>query len=372
MNTKDVLEIRRRFKKDLCTFTRLCGCYVDVDRNKITTFNQNFLNLDDEEFYKYLDIVNTMFKGKIGDKLGNQLLELKFTEGETGPGSMAAQLLQLRSDLKNEEALDAFYDLIIDSYDYVGNYLILVFHDAYDVMTKTSDNNEIDESEDVYEYLICAICPVHLTAPGLQYREDDNRIALRIRDWVVGKPDTGFLYPAFTDRKEDREHLLFYSHDAANPHHETMECGLLCEPKLTGAEKRNLFEEAVKHAVGEDLLEDALMKFNAALWEMPAKEGEKPDENSTVVDAERLKYILALTDIQEVYTEEIMKRYIKIFESEYPEGHRLFNKKYLKLAWKEQQREGWKKLLISAAKELERVTGEETDLTKRIYAAVTR
>lgn len=29
--------------------------------------------------------------------------------------------------------MDAFYDLVIDSYDYVGNYLILVFHDAYDV-----------------------------------------------------------------------------------------------------------------------------------------------------------------------------------------------------------------------------------------------
>lgn len=82
--------------------------------------------------------------------------------------------------------MDAFYDLVIDSYDYVGNYLILVFHDAYDVMTKTSDNNKLDESEEVYEYLLCAICPVNLTKPGLGYREDENRIGPRIRDWVVG------------------------------------------------------------------------------------------------------------------------------------------------------------------------------------------
>jgi len=56
MNKKDILELKRRFKKDACTFTRLCGCYVDADRNKVTTFGETFLNLEDEEFYKYLEI----------------------------------------------------------------------------------------------------------------------------------------------------------------------------------------------------------------------------------------------------------------------------------------------------------------------------
>ena len=36
MNKKDILELKRRFKKDACTFTRLCGCYVDADHNKVT------------------------------------------------------------------------------------------------------------------------------------------------------------------------------------------------------------------------------------------------------------------------------------------------------------------------------------------------
>lgn len=74
--------------------------------------------------------------------------------------------------------MDTFYDMIIDSYDYVGNYLILIFHDAYDVMTKTSDNDKLDESEEVYEYLLCAICPVNLTKPGLGYREDETASGL--------------------------------------------------------------------------------------------------------------------------------------------------------------------------------------------------
>ena len=60
MNKKDILELKRRFKKDACTFTRLCGCYVDADRNKVTTFGETFLNLEDEEFYKYLEIAKRL------------------------------------------------------------------------------------------------------------------------------------------------------------------------------------------------------------------------------------------------------------------------------------------------------------------------
>ena len=43
MNKKDVLEIKRRFRKEACTFTRMCGCYVDADHNKITKIGETFL-----------------------------------------------------------------------------------------------------------------------------------------------------------------------------------------------------------------------------------------------------------------------------------------------------------------------------------------
>ena len=54
MNKKDVFELKRRLKKEECTFTRMCGCYVDANKNIILHLNETFLNLVDEEFYKYL------------------------------------------------------------------------------------------------------------------------------------------------------------------------------------------------------------------------------------------------------------------------------------------------------------------------------
>lgn len=208
MNKKEVLELKRRFKKEAATFTRVCGCYVDGNHNKVCKFGNTFLNLEEDEFYKYLEIANKALSGTIG----NNLLELKFPIEEEEVGGRQHILMALRaSKLEDENLLDTFYDLVIDTYDHAGNYLIVLFHDAYDVMTRTKDNNNLDESEEVYEYLICAICPVDLSKPGLGFLEEEHRIGPRVRDWVVGAVDTAFLFPAFNDRSTDIHSTLFYT-----------------------------------------------------------------------------------------------------------------------------------------------------------------
>ena len=151
MNKKEILEIKRRFKKEEASFSRLVGCYVDCNKNKICKFGGKFLNLEEEEFHKYLEIANKALSGT----LGNNLLELSFPLQEEEVGGRQQILMALReSKLEDENLLDTYYDLIIDTYDEVGNYLILLYHDSYDVMTRTSDNDNLDESEEVYNYLI--------------------------------------------------------------------------------------------------------------------------------------------------------------------------------------------------------------------------
>ncbi len=116
-----------------------------------------------------------------------------------------------RSGLKEDALLSILYESIIDNFEYTGNYLILVYHDVYDVMTKTSDKLKLDESEEVYEYILCAICPVSLSKAGLGYFDEENEIKSRIRDWVVEVPAVGFTYPAFIDRGSDVDALMFYT-----------------------------------------------------------------------------------------------------------------------------------------------------------------
>ena len=249
MNKKDVMELKKRFKKEACSIDRLAGCYVDAGKNKAIKFNESFLNMDDEEFYKYLEIAKKTLTGT----LGNNILELDFPLEEEATGGKQHFLYALRNDgLCSEDLLDRLYDLIIDGYNYVGNYLILVFHDTYDIITKTSDNMKLDESEEVYEYLLVSICPVVLSKAGLGVREDENRIGARIRDWVVGVPDLGFLFPAFDNRSADIHKVDYFIRDAKDSHSEVISDVLGCAPRMTATEQRNTFSAIVKRAFLND------------------------------------------------------------------------------------------------------------------------
>ena len=69
MKKRDALELTRRMKKEGCTFTRMCGCYVNPGKEKVVTFGKTFLNLEDDEFYKYLEIAKKTLSGAVGDQL---------------------------------------------------------------------------------------------------------------------------------------------------------------------------------------------------------------------------------------------------------------------------------------------------------------
>lgn len=316
MNKKDVSELKRRLKKDDCTFTRMCGCYVDGERSKVVTFGETFLNLEEEELYKYLEIAKKTLSGT----LGNNLMEFEFPTEEKAPGGRQQFLMALRESLlKNDDLLDRFYDLIIDNYSYAGNYLILVFHDAYDVMTKTTDNNKLDESEEVFEYLLCAVCPVVLSKPALGYRADENRIGPRIRDWVVSLPETGFLFPAFTDRSSDIHSVMCYHKNPKDPHNEFVEGVFGCAPKRTATEKKQVFESIIKNAFGEDdeASREVFCDIQHGLSDMA--QSQEDEDAPVLLTSQTIGEIIEESSIPETAADMIKKSYTEEFEDEIPE-----------------------------------------------------
>lgn len=294
MNKKDVFELKARLKKTGCTFTKMCGCYVNSDKEILVNFNETFLNLEEDEFYKYLDIAKKTLSGT----MGNNLIELDFPLEEEKTGGKQQFLMGLReSKLKNEGLLATFYQQIIDSYEYAGNYLILIFHDAYDVMTKASDNSKLDESEEVYEYLLCAICPVELTKPGLGYLIDENRIGPRNRDWVVGAPETGFVFPAFTDRSTDIHSVMFYTKSAIEPHKELMELALGCPAKTTATEQKNAFQKIINTAINDS------EKSSKIFSDIQENLNQLVEEQATLSDSSEEPVLLTNESVQEILQE---------------------------------------------------------------------
>ena len=201
MNKKDVTELKRRIKIDQTTISRIAGAYVNGEKEILTTFSDSYWNFDEDEQFKYIDIASKSMSGT----MGNNLLSLEFPAEEDGTsGGMSASLYALKeSKLEDEGMLKSFYSHIIDNYDTIEHFLIVLFYDTYDIPMKTKDGMLLDDSEEVYDYIICAICPVKLTNGGLSYSPKENRIKTRIRDWVVSPVESAFVYPAFTDRSSD-------------------------------------------------------------------------------------------------------------------------------------------------------------------------
>ena len=329
MTKKDILELKRRMKKEACTFTKLCGCYVDGNKNIILKINETFLNLKDEEFFKYLDIAKKALSGTIG----NNLLELEFAPVGEGENSMQSFLLGMRdSKLKNEALLDRLYEKIIEKYDYTGNYLILLFHDAYDVVIKTSDNNKLDESEEVYDYVLCAVCPVELSKAALGYREDENRIGARMRDWVVGMPEVGFLYPAFTDGSTDIHAVMYYTKDAKETHTEFMEEILGCKSRRSGTEEKETFKSVIENVIGDDeQSNEVFIKLQKNLNYMIEEEEalNYGSKEPLMLTNSSVKELMEDTDISDEIKGKIEKAYDETFGEEPPEAKNLLDKKAL-------------------------------------------
>lgn len=269
MTRQEIKEIKRLFTLNNCAVTSICGCYVDGEKNIKDRWSEPFLTMEEEDIFKYLEIFRKCFSGG----MGKNLITLPI-----GRGDIRQDFLKLRdSRLMEEAVMDAFYQRIIDTYAYVGNYLILVIHDVYDVPGKVKDGTELqDASEEAYEYILACICPVKLQKPGLGYSSEKNTFTHVERDWLLSPPELAVLYPAFHDRSEDREAALLYARDLQEPDKEFIARLLGCSIEMTDKEERAAFADILQDTLGEADLKE-VREINKTLLEYASEHAADPE-----------------------------------------------------------------------------------------------
>lgn len=361
MRKKDILELKKRFKKDHCTFTKMCGCYVNGEKNILLKFRETFLNLEEDDYFKYLEIAKKVLSGTIE----NNILELNFELNEEHVNEKQLEFMKLKnSQLKDDLLLDYFYNSIINNYDYEGNFLILIFHDAYDIITKTKDNAKLDESEEVYEYILCAICPVELSKAGLRYFEEENSIKSRTRDWVVEAPSNGFVFPAFINRTTDVNSIMYYTKNAKDTHPELMENVLGCPSKQTNTEKKETFNDILRDALGPDE-----KKSDHFFMEIQESLNNKIEEHNIIHEDSETPIFLTDEVIQDILNEsgvpdeittKIEKSYAESFGDTPPVADILIDNKALAAKAQKKKEEMLEKQVRILENKLERVTQDNS------------
>ena len=208
-------------------------------------------------------------------------------------------LMQLRaSSLKDENLLKEFYDKIIENYYSVENYLILLIHAVYDIPGKSSDGEEMfDASDEVYDHILCCICPVTLSKPGLSYDEESNAFHTRICDRVVNMPDIGFLFPAFHDRSTDVHSLLYYAAKPEELRMEFVEPVLGCNLPLSAGDQKETFQTIVEETLGDACDYEVVKNIHEKLNEMIEEKKDEPDP--VVLDRAEVKRLLEYSGVEE-------------------------------------------------------------------------
>ena len=296
MTRKELSEIKSQYTLEDCGILRLCGCYVDGERNKITQFNENFLNLPEEEKHKYFDI----FKKTLSGTPGKNLIDMKFNVDAYADEGARTFLMNLRdSGLKDDRLLDEFYDRIINNYSYVGNYLILLINQVYDIPTVTTDNIEMeDASDEVYSYILCSICHVNLSKPGLGYDEEDNNFHDKKQNHMVDVPDVGFLFPAFNKRSADEDMTVFYTKDVSEFEDGLIDCLLDCVAPLPAKQQKETFTSLVSEAVGEEADLQVVKNIHANL-EQIIEEKKQESPAPVMLDKNEMKNLLEKSGVKE-------------------------------------------------------------------------
>lgn len=275
MNKKEILEIRKQFTPANCAITRICGCYVDHEKNKKLESKDAFLSLPEEEAFKYFDI----FKKTLSGTVGKNMLNMEFPIDAEMPGGTQEFLLKLRnSKLEDDMLLEEFYDKVIATYEYAENYYIILIHAMYDVPGKTSDDLEMfDASDEVYEYLLMSICPVSLSKAGLCYNAEDNRIEDRIRDWIVDMPDKGFLFPAFNDRSTDLHSMLYYTKKSSDLQPEMIDQLLGAKMPMSADDQKESFQMIIEDTLGEEGDYETVRNIHETLNDLIEEHKEEPE-----------------------------------------------------------------------------------------------
>lgn len=275
MNKKETLELRKLFTQESSCLSRICSCYVDYKKEKVCTMQDAFLSLAKDEALKYHDI----FKSTLSGTIGKNLLNMEFPTDQEMNGGTQEFLMQLRaSELKDPELLDSFYDRVIESFDYPENYYIILVYGAYDVPGRASDGAELyDASEEVFQFLLCSICPVNRSKGGLSYLSETNSIGERIRDWVVEPPVKGFLFPAFNDRASDIHNVLYYTKNPEDSHPELIEHLLGSRTPMSPVNQKETFQSILMNTLGDEADYAVVSSIHENLNEMIAETKDNPD-----------------------------------------------------------------------------------------------
>jgi len=294
MNKKETAEIKKNFsdKSGFFIMERVLTAFVDAEKNLRYHSVNSCLTMPVEEH----DVYNETLKKVLNTNVGKSFVEYEFPNEAYEEGKPQHILYTLlRSELKDEVVCEDFLNHIVNNIAYTGPFAVITAYCAYTIRKKNK-NDEFAEGEDeVYRYLLTAICPVHTSSDGFIFDSANDEITKKVNtELIISKaPSDGFLYPVFSNRSTDINHVMYYSKNAKEPNSSVVEDVLGCTFVMSAESEKASFQNIIKSVVGDELDYTIIKTVNDKIKEVV--DTNKDDTDKTVIDTTTIKDIL--TDI---------------------------------------------------------------------------
>ena len=311
MIDKEIGEIRRHLRRERSNITALYGCYVNDNKEIITSFRQSTGMMPENESDKYFALLRRTLSGS----LGKNLIDITFKTSQVADSPEHKLLMDLRKcQLKDEELLGTFYQKVIDSVCMEGAYLILIGCDSYDVPFKSKDDfSQSDNSDETYTYLICTICPVKQTKANLHYVPEEKIFHDGAMHQMVSAPMLGFLFPAFDNRSTNIYNALYYTHDVKVGQDAFIEAVFNTPAPKPAAEQKKSFEALLTTTLGEECSLDVVQTVHDQICQRIAMHKEAKVSEPLMISKEDVKTVLQECGVSEDRLSKFSVDYDEVF-----------------------------------------------------------
>lgn len=309
MNDKELREIRRRFRPEKNNILSIKGCLVNGDKVVVSKFSQNLAGSSVEENDRLL----ATMKKSLSGGLGINLVDLEFSARQTMEGEEHKLLMALRnSGLKDDGALDKFYEKVISSVHFEESFVILLASDNYDVFTYSSDGEKQDSST-LFSYIICSICPIKASPEGLYFREYDNSFRELEAHSLLSSPEIGFMFPAFDDRASNIYGALYYTKNVYDIHSEFVTNIFGVDVPMSAAEKKDNFKGCLTESLEDECDFEVIKSVHGQISEMIAEHKESKDPEPLKLTKTNLKTVLEYCGVAEEKVDRFAEKFDKDF-----------------------------------------------------------
>ena len=297
MNEKEIGEIRRHLRRDRSNMTAIYGCFVNDNKEIISTFRQSLGIMPENEAEKYFGLLKRSLSGT----LGKNLMDLTFKTSQVADSPEHRLLMGLRdSRLEDEQLREEFFQKAIEALQLEGNYLILLGSDQYDVPFKSRDgSSQPDSSDQVYSYVVCAVCPVKQTKANLHYVPEEKQFHDGAMAQIVSAPALGFLFPAFDDRSTNIYNALYYSKDTDQNQDDFITAIFNTAIPMPAGEQKKSFEALLTSALDEDCKLDVVQTVHDQICQRIALHKESKVPEPLMISKEEVQEALTACGVSE-------------------------------------------------------------------------